>query len=113
MELLWRLLLLGLAVEVVVLTHLLGHLLAAWLLGVPAEVRVGLGPAVPGCRLRRGRTTVALALFPLGGYVTVPAPNPPPPDRSGGSSPPSPAAPAWKRLGVVPGGILANVFLAW
>ena len=36
-----------------------------------AKCSFGFGPALPLCRWRRGQTTFQIALFPIGGYVTM------------------------------------------
>jgi regulator of sigma E protease len=95
-------LLLGLlGLELAVLAHMIGHLLTAWLLGVPVEFHVGFGPAVPGGRRRWGRFTYVLSVLPVGGYVAAADP-----DEAG---PPH----IWRRVVVALGGIVASGLLAW
>jgi regulator of sigma E protease len=102
-----------LGLEIIVLAHMLGHLLTGWCLGVPVEFRVGLGPAVPGCRFHWGRMTYVLAVLPLGGYVKLVGPQKTQPVGQSDQGPPPPQnAPVWRRLGVVAGGVLASLFLA-
>src|SRR5579859_7455784 len=71
MDIVWTLAKVVLGLEVIVLFHLFGHWLAASLFRVPVEIRLGLGPAIPGCRFSRGRNRYILAVFPLFGYAKV------------------------------------------
>src|SRR5437016_6219120 len=89
--------------EALVLFHLLGHLLVAKILRVPVELRLGFGPALPGCRFSSGRDACVIAWFPLGGYVTLPMP-----DSVTGEAPH-----IWRRLVVCGGGVAGNILLAW
>src|SRR5262249_31779804 len=58
-----------------------------------------------------GRMTFLLAVFPLGGHVKVPGPPAPAPDLDVETAAPR-RVPVWRRLAVVPGGIVANVLFA-
>jgi hypothetical protein len=109
MESLWPVVKIYLGLELVVLVHMLGHLLSAKLFRVPVEFRLGLGPAIPGCRLNWGRSTLVLAFLPLGGYVKL-ANNP---RRPGEISHILALPPLWRRLGMVAGGWVMNVVFAW
>jgi regulator of sigma E protease len=124
MDTIWTLAKVVLGLEVIVLFHLFGHWLVAKFLRVPVEIRLGLGPAIPGCRFSRGRNRYILAFFPLGGYAKVPLPKKeygdashfpqgafataPLPTRDVGEVPP-----VWRRLFVALGGVFMNVILAW
>lgn len=102
MDTVWTVATIVLGLEVVVLSHLLGHFLVAKLLRVPLVIHLSFGPAWPRCRIARGCDTYVLAWFPLGGYITVRLPETP-----------GDAVPAiWKRLLVAGGGVAANVLLA-
>ncbi len=115
MDTVWTLAKIVLGLEVVVLFHLLGHLLAAKLFRVPVEIRIGFGPAIPGCRFSRGRTSYILAFslpatagassrFPAATtYAKVPLP----------ATEAAEFPPIWKRLFVAFGGVIMNVILAW
>jgi regulator of sigma E protease len=97
--------------EVTILAHMLGHLLFAWGFGVPVELHLGFGPALPRCRFRWGRMIFLLAVFPLGGYVRITGP-PPALEQDVEGPPPVRAVPVWRRLAVVPGGIAASILFA-
>jgi regulator of sigma E protease len=61
-------LLIALLLGVLILVHELGHLVAAWVAGIPvARFAIGFGPKLCGWRLRQ--TEYVLAPVPLGGYV--------------------------------------------
>jgi membrane-associated protease RseP (regulator of RpoE activity) len=111
METLTGLIFLILGLEVIILVHMLGHLLSAWFFGVPVEFRVGLGPALPGCRCQRGRMTFLLAVFPLGGFVRVVG-SPPPANHEGEDLSPPPIVPVWRRFLVVAAGVTASLVFA-
>jgi membrane-associated protease RseP (regulator of RpoE activity) len=55
-----------------IFVHELGHFLAAkWCDVYVQTFSIGFGPAIPGCSFRKGETTYKLAVFPLGGYVSM------------------------------------------
>jgi len=59
-----------LAVNLLVLVHEIGHMLAGRLFGVPAlRLSIGLGPRLAG--IRRKGTDYSLAPIPLGGFVEL------------------------------------------
>ena len=102
MDTVWTLAKVVLGLEVIVLFHLFGHLLAAKFFRVPLAIHLGFGWAIPGCRISWGRTSFVLAWFPLGGYATVPLP------KEAAEVPR-----VWRRLFVASGGVIMNVILAW
>lgn len=66
----WAKALLGLTF--IVFVHELGHFAVAKWCDVHVQTfSIGFGPAIPGCRFRKGETTYMLAMFPLGGYVKM------------------------------------------
>ena len=61
-------LLIALLLGFLVLIHELGHLVAAWIVGIPvAKFSIGFGPRL--CGWKWGKTEYVLAPVPLGGYV--------------------------------------------
>src|SRR5437764_449971 len=62
----------ALGLSFVIFIHELGHFLAAkWCDVHVTTFSIGFGPAIPGCRFKRGETTYKLAILPLGGYVQM------------------------------------------
>src|SRR5262245_61432825 len=111
MESFSALLVLMLLIEVIVLPNMLGHLVTAWCLRAPVIFRIGLGPALPGCRFRLRRTTFVLAWIPLGGYVTA---NPKwLPGKSDVDSQSTAPVSVWRRAFVSAGGIIGSIVLGW
>ncbi|MDR1997163.1 MAG: site-2 protease family protein [Candidatus Margulisbacteria bacterium] len=99
-----------LQLTLIVLVHELGHYFFARLCGVQVlSFNIGFGPAV--WRLERGGTEYALRLVPLGGYVQLggmdESPRRVPPGRSYEHKS------LGQRWGVIGGGALFNVILAW
>src|SRR5262249_37726962 len=108
MDTLWIIAKVVLAVEIIVIFHMLGHLIAAKLVGIAVSFHLGLGPAIPGCRFRRGKDSYLLGVFLLGGYVTAATAT-----DSEHRTALDPLPPAWRRLTFICGGMLMNVILAW
>jgi regulator of sigma E protease len=62
----------ALGLGLVIFIHELGHFAVAKWCDVYVETfSIGFGPALPGCRWKRGETVYLIALFPLGGYVKM------------------------------------------
>ena len=95
-----------LAVNLLVLVHELGHLLAGKLLNVHVlRFCVGLGPRLTGFRYKG--TDYCLAPIPLGGYVRLASESGP------GASPGSlTGKPAWQKAVIFVAGPLANALFA-
>ncbi|HMP02280.1 MAG TPA: site-2 protease family protein [Gemmatales bacterium] len=59
-------------IGLLVFVHELGHFLAAKFCGVKVEAfSIGIGRAIPGCKVQWGETVYKLAIFPIGGYVKM------------------------------------------
>src|SRR5436309_3312137 len=68
----WSIVKAVLGLSFVIFIHELGHFLAAkWCDVNVTTFSIGFGPAIPGCRFKRGETTYKLAILPLGGYVQM------------------------------------------
>jgi len=105
-------LLLLLLLNIALLIHVFGHLLAAWLCGVQVRrVAIGLGPAVPGCQFQIGETTFRIGLIPLGGYARIVHTGA---DVQKSNDYPRALAnkPWWKRLLIYSSGALINALVA-
>ena len=96
---------------VLILIHEWGHYLACLVSGVRVErFSLGFGPEI--FHLKRGHTTYAVSLFPIGGYVKPSGES----ISEIGSAGLQPydylAAPVWKRIFIVIAGVLMNYLLA-
>src|SRR6185436_3790923 len=91
-----------------VFVHELGHFLMAKRAGMKVEeFAFGFPPRL--ISFKRGETTYAINLIPLGGYVKIDGE-----DGSDASNPRSFAnKPAWQRFLVLIAGVSMNVVLAW
>jgi regulator of sigma E protease len=106
----------GLGLGLVIFIHELGHFAVAKWCDVYVETfSIGFGPALPGCRWKRGETVYLIALFPLGGYVkmlgegeTGEA------DEEEEKNPRSyKNKPVWQRMLIISAGVIMNVILAF
>jgi regulator of sigma E protease len=100
-----------LAVNLLVLVHEMGHLLAARLFGVPSlRFSIGLGPRLFGIRYKG--TDYCIAPVPIGGFVQLARDH-----RHDSRSTCMDCIPAWKRILIYFSGPAANlffvVFLLW
>src|SRR5262245_49498196 len=69
----------GVALNLAVLVHQLGHFFIGRRFGAQVQTWcLGFGPPLPFCRWQRGPGTWKISLFPVGGYMTMgkPRPNP-------------------------------------
>jgi regulator of sigma E protease len=95
----------------VIFIHELGHFLVAKWCDVHVETfSIGFGPALPGCKFRRGETTYMIALIPLGGYVKMVG--------EGDGSEEDENDPrsfknktVWQRMAIISAGVTMNVLL--
>jgi regulator of sigma E protease len=96
----------------VVFIHELGHFLVAKACDVHVETfSIGFGPALPGCRFRRGETTYMIGALPLGGYVKMVGEGAESEDHE--NDPRSfKNKPVWQRMAIISAGVTMNVLLA-
>jgi regulator of sigma E protease len=102
---------LALGLGFVIFIHELGHFLTAKWCNVYVETfSIGFGPALPGCRFKKGETTYMIALFPLGGYVKMLG--------EGGETDEDDVnprsfknKPVWQRMIIISAGVIMNVIL--
>jgi regulator of sigma E protease len=95
----------------VIFIHELGHFMTAKWCNVYVETfSIGFGPALPGCRFKKGETTYMIALFPLGGYVKMLG--------EGGETDEDDVnprsfknKPVWQRMIIISAGVIMNVIL--
>jgi regulator of sigma E protease len=97
----------------VVFVHELGHFLVAKWCDVHVETfSIGFGPALPGCRFRRGETTYKIGVFPLGGYVKMVGEG-----AEGDEGDEDPRSfknkSVWQRMAIISAGVTMNLILAF
>jgi len=97
----------------IIFIHELGHFLVAKWCDVHVQTfSIGFGPALPGCRFRRGETTYMIALFPLGGYVKMVGEGP---DSEENEDDPRSFKnkPVWQRMAIISAGVTMNLIFGF
>lgn len=101
-----------LAAVFLLLVHEFGHFIMAKLFGIPVETFT-LGYGRPFLKFKWRKTTYGIGAFPLGAYVKIPGMDPREKELlSEEKKATFKLEPFWKRIMVVSGGPLANIFLA-
>lgn len=104
---LFMLLISALVFGLVIFVHELGHFAVAKWSGIKVnEFALGMGPAI--FKRKKGETTYALRLFPIGGFVSMEGE-----DEASDDSRSFQKAPVYKRLLVIVAGAFMNILLGF
>ncbi len=99
-------------IGILVFVHEFGHFIMAKSAGVRVEkFSLGMGPAIPGLRLKKGDTEYVISALPLGGYVKMAGENPD--EEPTGAPDGFQSKTVWQRAKIAVAGSLTNVLLAF
>jgi regulator of sigma E protease len=110
---LWTIGKVAVGLGLVIFIHELGHFAVAKWCDVHVETfSIGFGPALPGCKFKRGETTYMIGLVPLGGYVKMVGEGA---DSDEGDDDPRSFKnkSVWQRMAIISAGVIMNVLLAF
>jgi regulator of sigma E protease len=112
-ENLWNVFKVAIGLGLVIFIHELGHFAVAKWCDVHVETfSIGFGPALPGCKFKRGETTYMIGLVPLGGYVKMVGEGPE--SEEADEDPRSfKNKSVWQRMAIISAGVIMNVILAF
>ncbi len=98
-------------IGVLVFVHEFGHFIMAKRAGVRVEkFSLGMGPTIPGMRVKKGDTEYVISALPLGGYVKMAGENPD--EESTGAPDEFQSKTVWQRAKIAVAGPLTNILVA-
>ncbi len=99
-------------IGILVFVHEFGHFIMAKRAGVRVEkFSLGMGPAIPGLRFKKGDTEYVISALPLGGYVKMAGENPD--EEPTGAADEFQSKTVWQRALIAFTGPFTNIVLAF